>query len=711
MTRSSFSLPILALTLVLGCSVAAEGAPDEPKPAPKKAAPKKINVDVQGVDLADLMEQIGASVGRNILVDPDVTETVTLNLRDIPWRQAVEVIAKMTRCTVEERAGGILLLTQPARVTLAAVKVPLSHVVERIARTAGVRISLKPEDLGKALVSLEVKNTPWLKALAILLETAGVGLIADDEGYRIVPLAEIKRIEAEAKKRKPAKREKAGKSVSVDVEDVSIADVMEQIGNAVGRNILVDPAVDETVTVYLRDIPWREAVEVIAKMTRCEIEERQGGILLLTQPPNVLIQTAEAPVEGVLRLLAAYAKKKILFEGAPKGRVTCELTRIRWLRGMHALAKSVGLSVKLGPKGLSLTVEGSGRAAPVKPPLKPGPARSPQPDEKALAAQVAKLKPEIDKLFKRTVALAEARDVDKLIAVIADVRKLISRGGIAVAEAVKAGLARWDRRLEAFGEVRLGLEFQVDIQEGNLALRALARAISDKRYSDAPKVFKRVKEIKDRMYGRDREVFHRNAEALFLRGKSLLDRAAELKRTVGFATRVTVIVVVPPGDERSSALVDDRVYREGETLLDAKGKKIPGLVLKEITRGVLLFDYKGTLFTRDLGAHLPVPPLPRGTGVVILNNGSVFAGKWAKASKGRVSLSWVGSTQSWELGRQMHHVRWSSSTSDRPTAAYQAKFGDTDRFPLDQRYHPLLERLRREKRYRDNDLELVLPPK
>ncbi len=73
----------------------------------------RINIDVEGVDLADVMEQIGRQVGVKILVDPNLKETVTVSLREIPWREAVEVIAKMTRTEVLDQPGGALLLTQP----------------------------------------------------------------------------------------------------------------------------------------------------------------------------------------------------------------------------------------------------------------------------------------------------------------------------------------------------------------------------------------------------------------------------------------------------------------------------------------------------------------------------------------------------------------------------------------------------------------------
>lgn len=130
--------------------------------------------------------------------------------------------------------------------------------------------------------------------------------------------------------------------INVDVEDAELTDVMDQIGRQVGRNILVEPNVKETVSVSLHEIPWREAVDVIARMTRCEVEERPGGILLLTQPPKVTIQFTDANVRTVLQLLAAYSGKNIIIAPEVQGRVTLDLKEVHWLRALHAIVKTVG---------------------------------------------------------------------------------------------------------------------------------------------------------------------------------------------------------------------------------------------------------------------------------------------------------------------------------------------------------------------------------
>jgi type II secretory pathway component GspD/PulD (secretin) len=112
-------LVLLTLPLLAACAAPTTPPPPAPEPAPQvadaPAAPapvapgsggRRIHIDVEDMDLAEVMERIGRMAGQNILVDPHVHERVTICLRDVHWRDAVDIIARMTRCEVEVRPGG-----------------------------------------------------------------------------------------------------------------------------------------------------------------------------------------------------------------------------------------------------------------------------------------------------------------------------------------------------------------------------------------------------------------------------------------------------------------------------------------------------------------------------------------------------------------------------------------------------------------------------
>ncbi|MDF1667611.1 MAG: hypothetical protein P1V97_38090, partial [Planctomycetota bacterium] len=132
------------------------------------------------------------------------------------------------------------------------------------------------------------------------------------------------------------------KPIDIDVVDKDLRAVMEEIGRKVGRNILVAPGVEETVTITLRDIPWTDAVKIIAKLTKCDIEQAAPKVLLLTQPPKVTIEFADANVRTVLQLLAAYSGKNIIIAPEVVGKITLSLKDVHWLRALESIVKTVG---------------------------------------------------------------------------------------------------------------------------------------------------------------------------------------------------------------------------------------------------------------------------------------------------------------------------------------------------------------------------------
>lgn len=132
------------------------------------------------------------------------------------------------------------------------------------------------------------------------------------------------------------------KQIDIDVVDKDLRAVMEEIGRKVGRNILVAPGVEETVTITLRDIPWTDAVKIIAKLTKCDIEQAAPKVLLLTQPPKVTIEFADANVRTVLQLLAAYSGKNIIIAPEVVGKITLSLKDVHWLRALESIVKTVG---------------------------------------------------------------------------------------------------------------------------------------------------------------------------------------------------------------------------------------------------------------------------------------------------------------------------------------------------------------------------------
>jgi len=80
----------------------------EPPPAARHhGAP--VDLDLKAADLTNVFRLL-ADVGHvNIVVSDDVTGTITLRLKHVPWDQALEVVAR-TRGLVLEQDGNIIVV-------------------------------------------------------------------------------------------------------------------------------------------------------------------------------------------------------------------------------------------------------------------------------------------------------------------------------------------------------------------------------------------------------------------------------------------------------------------------------------------------------------------------------------------------------------------------------------------------------------------------
>ena len=83
--------------------------------------------------------------------------------------------------------------------------------------------------------------------------------------------------------------------VSMDVKDRSLRDVVEFIRDKSGGvNIVLDETIDERVTVTLKDVPWREALEIVVEKANCLVIEKGPKLLKVEKPPRITFAVSDA---------------------------------------------------------------------------------------------------------------------------------------------------------------------------------------------------------------------------------------------------------------------------------------------------------------------------------------------------------------------------------------------------------------------------------
>ncbi len=146
-----------------------------------------VTIDVRDKDLAEVLSQIGEQVGVNIVVDPQVSESVTLSLDAIGWHDALEIIARQTNCVMIEQSDRLIRFTQPPSLNIEFQDAELAVVLDLLAKQSGANIVIAEDVEGK--VSLTLRDVPWREALETIVKTAGYVVVSERSG-----ISEILRI-------------------------------------------------------------------------------------------------------------------------------------------------------------------------------------------------------------------------------------------------------------------------------------------------------------------------------------------------------------------------------------------------------------------------------------------------------------------------------------------------------------------------------------
>jgi len=115
---TSYGVSAVGNTIVL----AVEQAAPEPPPAPEPVTSgsrsddsmqpsdgRRISIDVQGAEVETVLRSLAEFSGKNIVASKEVKGTVTLRLRNVPWRQALDILLRTQALGMVDRGSSIVI--------------------------------------------------------------------------------------------------------------------------------------------------------------------------------------------------------------------------------------------------------------------------------------------------------------------------------------------------------------------------------------------------------------------------------------------------------------------------------------------------------------------------------------------------------------------------------------------------------------------------
>jgi type IV pilus assembly protein PilQ len=173
-------LSLLAFS-VIAPGVEAQGG--QTPAAPSSEA--RVTMSVADRTIEDVVNDLRGRSGANIVIidsgdKPISPEKVSVDLVDVPWRDALDIVAEKVGAIVEARTAGVLAVTRPQRVDFEFPNADIRQVIDTIAKFGSANIVMAPEVTGT--ISVRFKGVPWREALDVVAKTLNFTVVEEGHG-------------------------------------------------------------------------------------------------------------------------------------------------------------------------------------------------------------------------------------------------------------------------------------------------------------------------------------------------------------------------------------------------------------------------------------------------------------------------------------------------------------------------------------------------
>lgn len=153
-------------------------------------------------------------------------------------------------------------------------------------------------------------------------------------------------------------RSRGPNEVTFDVVERPLKDVVAFIQDKTDVNLVIAKEAEEIpVTVKLRNLPWREALEIVVERAGAQIDEKSQNLIRIEKPPRVQFAFENADVRVVIKAIADLAGANIIVGREVEGTVTLSLNDIPWRVALDTIVKTLGYTVVQEDRGILRIVD------------------------------------------------------------------------------------------------------------------------------------------------------------------------------------------------------------------------------------------------------------------------------------------------------------------------------------------------------------------
>ncbi len=151
-----------------------------------------------------------------------------------------------------------------------------------------------------------------------------------------------------------------GAMITLDVSERPLEDVLDHIRTKVGVTIVSSPGTEGRVTIKLRDVPWAEALTLVAENAGCIVTQETPKLWRVEKPPRVTMSFQAEDIKKVIEAIAKYGNANIVVSEKVKGNVTMVINERPWRDALEAVVKTNGYFLVHEDRGILRVVDEAG---------------------------------------------------------------------------------------------------------------------------------------------------------------------------------------------------------------------------------------------------------------------------------------------------------------------------------------------------------------
>jgi type IV pilus assembly protein PilQ len=227
----------------------------------------KITFDFKEADIRDVLRAIGVQLGVNVVVDKDVEGKITAHLEKIGLEQGLKAMLESYGFSLEKKEGYYLvkkvekerkkeITATKERLTLDVKNIPVDELLREIASQSKINIIADQTVTGD--ISGILYDVPLEKGLSSLLSANGFILKKSGGIY------EVTKAGGQPGRRKGLSVSVSNEQlVSIDVSDADIGDILDEISNQAGLNIVRYGEVRGSINAKFERVALEDALALL----------------------------------------------------------------------------------------------------------------------------------------------------------------------------------------------------------------------------------------------------------------------------------------------------------------------------------------------------------------------------------------------------------------------------------------------------------------